>query len=243
MKNTKKSQSTSEKEFNPFRLDGGVEAGNDREEDKVDPPRMFNAFQDGGSSDAFLNDSTWTDPWSTDPWENDPQNTSFFSALEQPPPLVDSSFESSSTQYFTPSMLGDDDNPVLNASFSSPDPFDKGAFGASDPFPTKSDVPIKLSPPTEKLRKIPVMLQERLSILFDDVTSTPICRVTGFIYVSALFRNKTADTTIKKTPSHIHPTRWNCVGETIQKKAQVILFNSTRQKRSGRTLGRTIQRL
>jgi hypothetical protein len=176
MTSRKKKQSTAENAFNPFGLDV-VKPDKIQEEKKVDNESFYPFPAD--KTDPFPNHSS--DPWSTDPSSNDPWTShppSWFNNAE--PSVVDASFDSS-LQYSAASTLGDH-----AASPSLPDPFEGGAFGSSDPFPRDSDVFMKMGPPKEAQHTIPVVLQERLSILFDDVNSIPTCRVIGFIYVSAV---------------------------------------------------------
>lgn len=92
----------------------------------------------------------------SDPWEQDPW-TSFDTSFESP------------LQY-----------PAASAPVDLPDLFE------IDVCSKNSKDFMKVGQPKEFEHTIPIKVQERLSILFDNGTSTPTCRVIGFIYVSAL---------------------------------------------------------
>ena len=116
----------------------------------------------------------WSDPWSSDPWKN-PTNPNQIS--------IESSFES---LQFTP---------VLKTTGESDDLLDVAdAFGI--PFGHNNDsrindsITITTPLSIEKTKfKIGIVVEERLSIIFDEATNDPVCRVIGNVYVEPTMRN------------------------------------------------------
>lgn len=131
-------------------------------------------------------DPGWTDPWSSEPWKNGkwPEtsnnnqsriDTSFDSL--QFTPVIKTSGENTSSELF-----GFVD--AFGAPFSSTD-IPAVATNNAGNRSTKRDTKSKSPPNALKESKINVgvVVKERLSILYDEATNEPSCKVTGDIYV------------------------------------------------------------
>lgn len=156
-------------------------------------------------------DPGWTDPWSPDPWKNGkwPDPSSYSQTK------IDTSFDS---LQFTPVIKTSGENTSNSELFGFVD-----AFGA--PF-ASTDVPIvatsnignasastlkggaKTKSPTnvvtESKIKVGIVLKERLSILYDEATNEPTCKVVGNIFVKPT--NRKLDSfalTVRDSRNHV----------------------------------------
>ena len=90
-------------------------------------------------------------------------------------------------------------------------PWDGNLFDSDDPFLTDAEALNRLNTkdPSDERPLVSIRMQERLSILFDDVSSAPSCRVIGTIHVNAFNEKDTLETfclTVRDKRGHVE--RW-----------------------------------
>ena len=156
-------------------------------------------------------DPGWTDPWSSDPWKNG----KWPDASNNNQTKIDTSFDS---LQFTPVIKTSGENTTSSELFDFVD-----AFGA--PF-SSTDVPAvttnnignssastlkrgaKTKSPTNVVKeskiKVGIVVKERLSILYDEATNEPTCKVVGSVFVKPT--NRKLDSfalTVRDSRNHV----------------------------------------
>lgn len=151
----------------------------------------------------------WSDPWSSDQWKN----VSWGEPNNHNPSRIESSFES---LQFTPVLkTTGEEGDVFHISDAFGVPFDPTSFpraaASSSNSPSKSSKrsttqstgsPKNASKETKI--KVGVIQKERLSIVFDDSSEDPVCKVIGSIHVKPTTRKISSfSLTIRDRKAHV----------------------------------------
>jgi hypothetical protein len=152
----------------------------------------------------------WSDPWSSDPWKNGPWGDSASHNQSR----VESSFES---LQFTPVLKTTGENSELLGvadAFGMPfGPIDVPVadltFKNSSVLTSKRRSHLTASPKDKTKINVGIMVKERLSIIFDEVTNGPSCKVVGSIYVKPAKKRRISSFSLTIHDRRAHVEHWD----------------------------------
>mmetsp|Transcript_14488 Transcript_14488/g.33725 ORF Transcript_14488/g.33725 Transcript_14488/m.33725 type:complete len:397 (-) Transcript_14488:157-1347(-) len=143
----------------------------------------------------------WSDPWSSDPWKNVTWGDSFLSD----PSRIESSFES---LQFTPVLkTTGEESDIMEFADAFGMPFGPVDVPTTDGIGTSGShsklTSIRSLMKGEKI-SVGVLVKERLSLVFDETTDDPTCKIVGSIFAKPTKRNISSfSLTIRDSRAHV----------------------------------------